>query len=69
MLVRISTRFQSLAIWIDSSDTDLGPPIQYTTKWRRLSAVKFLLDHGADPNLRDVLGRDLLQRSVKDGET
>jgi hypothetical protein len=56
-------------LWVDSSDTDLGPPIHYTTKWRSLSAAKFLLDRGADPNLRDFHGRDLLQRSVKDGET
>ena len=56
-------------LWIDSSDTDLGPPIHYAAQWRSLSAIRFLLDHGADVNSRDVLGRNLLERSVKDGET
>ena len=56
-------------LWIDSSDTGLGPPIHYAAQWRSMSAIKFLLDHGADVHSRDGLGRNLLERSVKDGET
>lgn len=49
-------------------ESSLGPAVHYAAEARHMDVLVALLDRGADATLRDLKGRTILDRAVRNGQ-